>query len=124
MAAGLPTARAPGGERRAIEVVERDPVTCAPTDAVAAAAGLARERSTSSVLVINDERIVLGRLTHRHLTEAAERVAQDVMESGLTTVRAHEPLDALFDRMAANHVQEMIVTTLEGVLLGVINRSD
>lgn len=42
------------------------------------------------------------------------------MSLGPTTVRAHEPLDALRQRMRSRKVREMIVTTPDGVLLGVI----
>jgi CBS domain-containing protein len=44
------------------------------------------------------------------------------MEPGPATVRAHEPLDALLDRMTGRDVAEMIVTTPEGELLGVVYR--
>jgi CBS domain-containing protein len=45
------------------------------------------------------------------------------MEPGPATVRAHEPLDPLLERMARRGVDEIIVTTPEGVLLGVVRRT-
>jgi CBS domain-containing protein len=44
------------------------------------------------------------------------------MEPGPATVRAHEPLPPLLERMARRQVDEMIVTTPEGELLGVVRR--
>jgi CBS-domain-containing membrane protein len=44
------------------------------------------------------------------------------MQPGPTTVRAHEPLEPLLSRMSTENVHEMIVTTPEGVLLGVVRR--
>jgi CBS domain-containing protein len=45
------------------------------------------------------------------------------MEPGPTTVRAHEPLEALLERMARRGVDDMIVTTPEGELLGIVRRT-
>jgi CBS domain-containing protein len=45
------------------------------------------------------------------------------MEPGPATVRAHEPLPPLLERMARRQVDEMIVTTPDGELLGVVRRS-
>lgn len=42
------------------------------------------------------------------------------MEPGPATVRAHEPLAPLLERMGHRGVDEGIVTTPEGELLGVI----
>ena len=111
MAAGLPTIRANPAPRRALDAVERQPPTCAPDTLVV-------ELDTDTI-VVNELRIVLGRVRHR--AEAAPGAqAEDVMEPGPATVRAHEPLDELLDRMTRRHVTEMIVTTPEGRLLGVV----
>lgn len=115
MAAGLPTVRSDATERRAIDAVDADPATCGPDTS---AATLPED---GALVVVNDERIVLGRTrTGPHPPNAT---AEDVMTPGPTTVRANEPLDALLERMRNKNVTTMIVTTPEGRLLGVINRS-
>jgi CBS domain-containing protein len=45
------------------------------------------------------------------------------MEPGPATVRPHEPLPPLLERMARRQVEEMIVTTPEGELLGMVRRT-
>jgi len=110
MAAGLPTVRASTNERRAIDVVV-EPATCGPETLVADLP------SGQDVLVINDERIVLGRVRAGATGGAA---AEDVMQPGPTTVRANEPVDPLLNRMTKRNVAEMIVTTPEGRLLGAV----
>lgn len=118
MAAGLPTVRADAVERRALDWADRDPPTCRPDDVV----GELPARG-GSIVVINDRRIVLGRLrAGRAPVDAAVRV-EDVMEPGPATVRAHEPLDPLLERMGRRRVDEVIVTTPEGELLGVVRRA-
>ena len=115
MAAGLPTVRAHRRERRALDVADREPPTCTPDTPV-------RELPAGrAVVVVNDTGIVLGRVS-RDPDERSGPTADDVMAPGPMTVRAHEPLDPLLERMAARAVDEMIVTTPEGRLLGVVRR--
>lgn len=118
MAAGLPTIRTDAVERRALDWADRDPPTCHPDDLV----GELPARG-ESVVVINDRRMVLGRLRAGTApTDAAARV-EDVMEPGPATVRAHEPLDPLLERMRRRGTDEVIVTTPEGEFLGVVRRT-
>jgi CBS domain-containing protein len=74
----------------------------------------------NSLIVVNERGIVIGRVASndRQRTDSAEVV----MQPGPTTVRAHEPLAPLLHRMTRRNVHEMVVTTPEGELLGVIYR--
>lgn len=85
LAAGLPTVTAGAPPRRA---ADRDPATCSPDTPVGAL-------DTGPVIVVNEHHIVLGgvRAGGRRYSR---QTAEDVMEPGPTTVRAHEPLDELF----------------------------
>jgi hypothetical protein len=90
LAAGLPTIRAEPGVRRALDGADRQPPVCAPDTPV-------EELAASSVLVVDEYRVVLGRVRPHGNPETAR--AEDVMEPRPSTVRAHEPLEALLDRM-------------------------
>jgi CBS domain-containing protein len=121
LAAGLPTIRADPSERRALDGADRHPPTCRPDELVG---DVAARHPGTTVLVVNEQRIVLGRYhTEGDAADASSPVG-DVMESGPTTVRAHEPLGPLLDRMAGRAVKEIIVTTPEGELLGVVHRPE
>lgn len=111
LAAGRPTVRAEPAPPRALDAADRDPPTCAPDTPV-------HELAKHPVLVVNDQQIVLGRV--RATDHPGDVTAEEVMEPGPTTVRAHEPLDGLLDRMRHRHVDEIVVTTPEGRLLGVV----
>jgi CBS domain-containing protein len=111
LAAGLPTVRAEPAPRRALDAADRNPLTCAPDTPIA-------ELTDAAVLVVNAEGIVLGRVPANR--GAGDGTAEEAMEPGPTTVRAHEPLDQLLDRMRRRHVGEIVVTTPEGRLLGVV----
>ena len=118
MAAGLPTVRADTSEGRALDAADRDPPTCRPDDRVGTIAG----SEARSLVVTTDHQIVLGRVHPRRLDAADATPVEEVMEPGPTTVRAHEPLAPLLDRMARRGVDEVIVTTPQGELLGVLHQ--
>jgi CBS domain-containing protein len=119
MASGLPTVRANASERRALDAADRAPATCGPDDLVPRIEGGHADRS---LVVVDDHSIVLGRVRPDRLatTNPAARV-EEVMEPGPATVRAHEPLDPLLERMSRRGVEEIIVTSPQGQLLGVIH---
>ena len=77
-----------------------------------------------SVVVVNEHGIVLGRVNPDRLGAADSTPVEEVMEPGPATVRAHEPLAALLERMARRAVDEVIVTTPQGELLGVLHRPE
>ena len=113
LAAGLPTVRTEPAPRRAIDVTDREPAICSP-ETPAASLG------PRPVIVVNEHRIVLGRV--RSGDHPPDAPAEDVMEPGPATVRAHEPLDELLERMSRRGVPEIVVTTPEGRLLGVVRQ--
>lgn len=115
MAAGLSTVRRTGSGDRAIDAADTKARTCPPDQPVADL------RPENSVIVVNEHRIVLGRIDSVPATFQPTDVAEDIMTSGPATVRAHEPLDDLLRRMGARGVEQMIVTTPEGRLLGVVH---
>lgn len=112
LAAGMPTVRAAPSERRALERADLNPTTCSP--------GAAVGTISATVLVVNEQRVLLGRVPAGGYPPTTR--AEQVMEPGPPTVRAHEPLDALLERMTKRDVEEISVTTPEGRLLGVVRR--
>jgi CBS domain-containing protein len=118
MAAGLPTVRADTSERRALDAADRDPPTCRPDDRVGSIVG----SQARGLVVTNDHQIVLGRVHPRQIDAADATPVEEVMEPAPTTVRAHEPLAPLLERMARRGVAEVIVTTPQGELLGVLHQ--
>lgn len=120
MAAGLPTIRSDPSERRALDAADRDPHTCHPGQLVGE---LSTVPSGTAFVVVNEHRIVVGRYRTRGPSANGAIRVEEVMEPGPTTVRAHEPLDALLKRMAGRGVGEVIVTTPEGELLGIVRRT-
>jgi rhodanese-related sulfurtransferase len=116
LAAGLPSERQPGGEARALESADRDPATCQPDETI----GVVAARRRPVVVVLNDACVVLGLLTDHELQGDPSATVESAMQPGPRTVRAHEPLAPLLERMAKRNVDVVLVTTPEGTLLGVL----
>jgi hypothetical protein len=68
--------------------------------------------------------VVLGLLPGESLDAAPERIIEEVMESGPSTIRPHVPVESLAERLRRQGVERVIVTTLEGRLVGVLYRTD
>jgi CBS domain-containing protein len=119
LAAGLPTEGRLSHEPRVIGSADREVPTCHPDEAVRDV--LARTANTGDVcIIVNLAGVVLGRLRLAGLDSADARRADDVMEPGPVTVRADADLRETTQRMHARKVDSVIVTTPDGVLLGLL----
>ena len=117
IAAGLPTVRIATAEQRAIEAIDAH----SPVARLGQRVADIVVSSARSVVVVNGAGVVLGRVTADDLRADPDALVESLMSLGPTRVRAHEPLDALRERMRSRNVRDMIVTTPEGVLLGVVH---
>lgn len=124
LAAGLPTEGRRAGTPRAGTVARPDVPTCSPDDRVADVARRARDSGWDMCIVVNEERVVLGRLRGSALDATDRRGVDEIMEEGPTTTRADDALEALVARMRLRHVTAIVVTDPDGRLLGVLRFDD
>ena len=117
LAAGLPTERAEPAAPRVSLVLETNMATCAPTARVKE---LRAASDAHEWIVVTEERVVLGRLRLDGSSDQ-DLTAEEMMHPGPTTVRADEDLAKTWERMAARNVKSILVTTPDGVLLGVVH---
>ena len=85
---------------------------------------LASLLAAGDCIVVNDAGIVQGRLRGRALEETPEATAEEAMEIGPTTIRPNEPLEPLVERMHRRGVRTVIVSDLQGRLVGILYRED
>ena len=124
LAGGLPVEGTLADLPRAGEVARKDVPTCRLTDRVGDVSHRVREADDNVCVVTNDEGIVLGRLRPRALDADPETPVEEVMESGPTTTRPDDPLDALTERLQSARVGSILVTTPDGRLVGILYRKD
>jgi CBS domain-containing protein len=124
IAAGLPTVRAAQPSRRVLDAVRRDVPTCAPGAPAGLAMQQARAQGWDRCMVIAGQGTVVGILRADRISATEQAPAAEVMQPGPTTVRADEDLDATRQRMHDRHVAHLLVTTPDGILIGVLNAED
>ena len=125
LAFGLPTEGTNADAPRAGHVARRAAPTCRPTERLGDAGDGARAAGWESSVVVDDRGVVLGRLRGDAFNGGdPDQPVEAVMEAGPTTVRPSEPLDALARRLRDRNVGTIVVTTSDGVLVGVLRRED
>ena len=82
-----------------------------------------RAAGWSQCVVVDDDRVVLGLLDGEAL-EGDAATAADAMREGPTTIRPHVTLDDTVKSLAARRREQVLVTTSEGRLVGLLRRAD
>lgn len=121
LARGLPTEGRPH-ERRAGELARDDVVTCRPEERIGDIRTRVERSPYGFALVLSADAILLGRLRRQALHGDPDARAGHGMEAGPSTVRAHEPLEPLLERLHARALTTAIVTDPDGRLIGILRR--
>ena len=124
LASGLPMEGKPADHPRAGSAVQRDVPTCRLTERIADVRDRVQASGHNICVVTNDEGVVLGRLGPRALEADPQASAEAVMESGPTTTRPDDPLEAITERLQIAKVTSILVTTPDGRLVGILYRKD
>ncbi len=106
------------------DVARRDVPTCGLAERVAEAKARAQAAGFDACVVVNERRVVLGLLRGRELDGDPDAPAEQVMQSGPTTYRPNVPAREAEARMRERQVDILLVTTPDGVLVGLLRRED
>jgi predicted transcriptional regulator len=120
LAAGLPTVTAGDRPARVADVMDRDVATCAPNERVVDVVARLNQPGDAICVVVNDARVVQGRLRLDRVDPADARPVEEVMEPGPVTVRADAPLADTIQRMKDRKAASLIISDPDGGLLGVL----
>jgi predicted transcriptional regulator len=122
---GLPREGQAANVPYAGDLVDADPPVCSLTDAVTDVRAQQEGSRYGFCVVVNEERIVLGRVRRSAIERAEPTVSvESVMEPGPSTIRPSARAADLVERLAKGGLRTTIVTTPEGRLLGVFHRAD
>src|SRR5258708_17708505 len=116
LAAGRPTEGPGPSPPRVITAIDTAVPVCGLDDDVAAPAADARAQGWPVCVVVNDAGVVAGRVRVDQIAEDDHRPAQEAMDAGPATIRAHDELASTLARMAERHVTVLLVTTPEGTV--------
>ena len=119
LAAGLPREGKDASTPLASDAAGEVP-TCHYREGLAALYDRLKGGAAVVCVAVNDEGIVMGLLKHEQLESGTDVTVEEVMKPAPTTVRASEPLADLAERMRRARVEEILVTTPEGRLVGLL----
>ena len=124
LARGLDSETEQAAEPHVGEVVRDDVVTCRLPEGGAEVLKRIEASPYGFALVTSEGGTVLGRLRRSAIGANEQRSAEELMEPGPSTVRAHLPLASLVERLRARELRTAVVTTPEGKLIGVVRRDE
>jgi Mg/Co/Ni transporter MgtE len=75
-------------------------------------------------IVVNEQRVVLGRLGRRALAADTDESVEEAMTPGPSTVRPSIGVDALLERIRVRKLSSFLVTTPDGRLVSLVLRED
>ncbi len=121
-ASGLPVEGKRAIEPVADDVVSSDVPICYPGDRI----GSIRQRLEATgwdiCIVVNEARVVLGRLKGKTWEAGSDEAAERVMQNGPSTFRPDVPLQELVGWMQKHRSDSVILTSQDGRLIGVVFR--
>ncbi len=123
-AAGLPVEGDAAPAQRVGDATRPDVPTCEPHEPIADVQERTARAGWDECIVVDCERVVVGRLRGRAWQTEPGTTAGDVMEAGPTTVRADGLLAPLVERMSRRGTSLVVVSTPQGELLGVVLRAE
>ncbi len=121
---GLPTEGKAADRPQAGDIARKDVPTCGLTERVANARDRAHAAGWDLCLVVDGNGVVLGRLRDEAFAAPPQENVENVMESGPTTIRPDVLIDSIRSRLSERNIENVLVTTSDGVLIGVLYRED
>ena len=120
LAAGLPIEGTDSAIPRAGKHAHRDVPTCTLDEPLQTVRERVRATGWDTCIVINQQRIVLGRLGRSALAGDDPQTVEQAMSAGPSTIRPDTPLIATIERLRDQNLTSTLVTTLEGELVGLL----
>jgi len=124
MAAGLPTEGTNSEQPRAGDVARKDVPTAGLSERLGDVRERVRAQGWDAVVVVNEERVVLGLLRAKELEKDADLRIEEAMRPGPSTYRPYVPAHELLHAMAEHQMESSPITTSDGRLVGLAVRKD
>jgi CBS domain-containing protein len=124
MAAGLPTEGTNAQLPRAGSTARKDVPTCGLKDRLGDVRDRIRGQGWDSVVVVNEERVVLGLLRSAELDKDADLLIERAMRPGPSTFRPYVSLHEMAHFMVEHKLENAPITTSDGRLVGLLLQTD
>jgi hypothetical protein len=123
-AAGLAIEGSADPGQRVIDATRADVPTCQPDDTIASLRHRTVDAGWEICVVTDCDGLAIGRIRGAALDANGGQLAGAVMEPGPSTVRPDQPLQPLVERMHDRNAPNVIVTTPQGKLVGILLRDE
>lgn len=124
MAAGLPTEGTNASRPRAGELARKDVPTCGLHEKLGDVRERVRSQGWDAVVVVNDERVVLGLLRSKELDKDSDLPIEKAMRPGPSTFRPFVSANEMADFMVGHQLPSSPITTSDGRLAGLLLQED
>ncbi len=124
LASGLPREGRDTDRPRAGDLARHAVPTCLPDAPIGELVQRVRQSGWDVCVVVNEQRVVLGLLPSHAWTAGPMVTADQAMELGPKTFRPNGSLDEIAKYMQKHDTQSALITTSDGVLLGLLCRED
>jgi len=124
LAAGLPTEGENSRCPRAGEASRKDVVVCSLNDRLGDVRDRARQSGLEVAAVVDAERILLGLLRAKQLELDPDLPVERAMRPGPSTFRPYVSMKEMADFMVEHSLDSSPITTSDGKLVGVLQKSD
>ena len=124
MAAGLPTEGENARKPRAGTVARRDVPLCELHERLGDVADRIEGIGWNVVVVVDEQRVVLGLLRAAELAKDPELSIEQAMRPGPSTFRPYVLIKEMADYMTQHKLESSPITTLDGRLVGLLFRED
>jgi predicted transcriptional regulator len=124
LAAGLPTEGTNAQKPRAGDIARKDVPTCGLTDKLAEVAKRVWALGWDAVVVVNEQRVVLGLLRSKELAADQEQSIEKAMRPGPSTFRPYVSLHDMLHFMIDHKLESSPITTSDGRLVGLLMQKD
>jgi predicted transcriptional regulator len=124
MAAGLPTEGTNAAHPRAGDVARKDVPTARLEERLGDVTQRVRAAGWEAVVVVDDERVVLGLLRSKELGKDPDLLIEQAMRPGPSTFRPYVSVEKMVKHMAEHNLQNSPITTSDGRLVGLLMRTD
>jgi Mg/Co/Ni transporter MgtE len=124
LAAGLPTEGTNAQHPRAGDLARKDVPTCGLKERLGEVRKRVRGQEWDSVVVVNNERVVLGLLRSKELDKDPELLIEDAMRPGPSTYRPYVSTHEMLHFMVDHNLENCPITTSDGRLVGLLLQKD
>lgn len=124
MAAGLPTEGKNSEKPRAGDLARKDAPTAGPGEKLADVRQRLQQAGANAVVVVNEQRIVLGLLRSKELEQDGELTMEKAMRPGPSTFRPYVSAKEMADFMTGHKLECSPITTSDGKLVGLLFQFD